>query len=108
MAEHFLNGAQVGAAFEQLRGKRVAERVRADGLFQADFGGKVFDDGENHYARHFFATAVQEQNVLVFAVDIQRVAVVVNVERDGVFHAAPHRNQTLFVALAFDFHMVNR
>ena len=105
MAQHFLDGAQVGTAFEQLRGKRVAECVWADGLFQADFCGKVFDDGENHYTRHFFATAVQEQNVLIFAIDIQSVAIVVDVERDGVFHAAPDGNQPLLAAFTFDFYI---
>jgi len=36
VAEEFLHGADVVAGHEQVRGKAVAERVRADGL--GDFG----------------------------------------------------------------------
>ena len=82
VAQHFLNGFQIGAAFNKVRGERVAEGVGADGLFQTDFGGKVFNNGEDHYTRQFAAATVQEQNVLVFAVDFQRLAIIVDVERD--------------------------
>jgi hypothetical protein len=35
MAEQFLNGAQVGAARKEMRGKRMSERVRADAELRA-------------------------------------------------------------------------
>ena len=37
MAQHFLHGTQVGAAFHQMRGKRMAERMRTDMLIQSRF-----------------------------------------------------------------------
>ena len=51
MTEHFLNGAEVGAAFDEVCGKGVSEGVRTDGLFQPYFGGTFFDDIKHHDAR---------------------------------------------------------
>ena len=35
VAKHFLNSAQVGAAFKEVRRKRMAQRVRRNSLFNA-------------------------------------------------------------------------
>lgn len=39
MPEHLLHGTQIGTAFDQVSGKRMTKRVRADGLLQTNGGG---------------------------------------------------------------------
>ena len=39
MSEQFLHGADVGAVFEQVRGKRVAQDVRGDGFGYSGLAG---------------------------------------------------------------------
>ena len=36
MAQHFLNGVQVGAVFQQMRGERMAQRVGGCLLYTSD------------------------------------------------------------------------
>ena len=50
MAQHTLNSPQVGPSLQQVRGKRMAERMRTDGLRQSDLGGQFLDDMEHHDA----------------------------------------------------------
>ena len=38
MAEHFLNGVDIGAVFQQMRREGMAQRVRRDRLFDAGLG----------------------------------------------------------------------
>lgn len=49
MSQHLLYGAQVCATLYQVRGKGVAESVRADGLLQPDSRRTGLDDIEYHY-----------------------------------------------------------
>ena len=44
VTEHFLNGTEVGAHFDEVGGKGVAEGVGTNGFVDACFGGEVFDD----------------------------------------------------------------
>ena len=48
MSQHALDGPQVGAAFPQMGGKGVAERVRADILGDAGFLCQLFYHVEHH------------------------------------------------------------
>ena len=50
MSQHALYGTQVGASFQQMCCKRMAESVRADFFFQTYPGCQVLDDMENHDA----------------------------------------------------------
>src|SRR5690606_23333307 len=49
MTKHILYSSQVGAAFYQVTGKRVAEGVGTDIFFQADFCREAFDDDKDHH-----------------------------------------------------------
>ena len=67
VAQHLLDGTQVGAALKQMGGKAVAQGVRADDLADACQFAQLLDDVENHLACQHCATAVQEQDVLAAA-----------------------------------------
>ena len=63
VAEHLLDGEQVGTAFEQMCGKTVPESMRTDGFGDAVSFRQVLDNQENHLARQSRATAVEENGV---------------------------------------------
>ena len=50
MAQHALDGAQVGAAFQQMSGKRMPECMRTDVFGDACLFGQLLDEVENHDA----------------------------------------------------------
>ena len=101
MAEQFLDGPQVGAAFEQSRGERMAQRVWADGLRDAGFGGLTLDHDENHRAGQVGAAAVQEDISLLSRLDVHPAAVVEPQHQlaDGAFG---DWHEALLAALAHD------
>ena len=47
VAEHFLDGPEVGTAFDEVGGEGVAEGMRGDGFFDAGFFGELFDEHED-------------------------------------------------------------
>ena len=63
MAEHLLDGQEVGAAFQKMGREAVAEGVWADVFSDAVALGKVFHDEENHLSREACSTAVEEHRV---------------------------------------------
>ena len=56
VAEHHLYGAQIGAAFEQMRGKGMAQGVRRHVFANTAGLGGIADDVEYHHAAHGFAS----------------------------------------------------
>ena len=75
MAQHFLNGAKVGAAFEQVRGERVPEQVRMDALrLEARLGGELAQDEECACAGQRAAAGVQEQLRPVTPIEVRPAA----------------------------------
>ena len=65
VAEHQLDGAEVGPALEEVRREGVAEGMRADGLVDTRERGLLLDDGENHDAGEGRTATVEEKVVLV-------------------------------------------
>lgn len=63
VAEHLLDGEQVGATFKQMRGKTMPECVRTDGFCNTIFLRQVLDNQEDHLSRQSRATAVEENGV---------------------------------------------
>ena len=61
VAQHHLNRAQVGAAFEQMRGERVADDVRAERARQPRRGAVPFEDLPEPDARQRSAARVDEE-----------------------------------------------
>ena len=82
VAEHLLDGTQVGAALEQVGGKAVAQCVWADNLADACQFTQLLDDVENHLTREHSAATVQEQDVLAASFDDLMSACLFKIEVD--------------------------
>ena len=63
VAEHLLDGPEVGAPLQEMGGEGMAEGVRADSLGDAGGRSQVADDVENHDATQGTAAPVQKQYV---------------------------------------------
>ena len=61
MPEQLLDDAQVGAALEQMRRERVAQRVRADPIGEAGAGGGALDRRPGLLARQPAAAIAEEE-----------------------------------------------
>src|SRR5687767_12555153 len=83
MAEHLLHGPEVRAAFQQVRGEAVPERVRCDPLLDPGPLGAPLDHAPRTDARERLPTGVEE-NAPFGAAMVQR----------GTQHAKVHRNRT--------------
>ena len=65
MAEHLLYGTQVGASFEQVGGKTVAQGVGADVFLNAAGLAPFLDDVEYHDAAQPASASVEKEYVFV-------------------------------------------
>ena len=63
MSEHFLNGMQIGAVLQKMRGKGMPECVRRDRLFDASLLLLRLDDLPEALARHPFPADIDEQRL---------------------------------------------
>ena len=102
VAEHLLDGEQVGTAFEQMRGKTMPKRVRTNGFGDAISLRQVLDNQEDHLSGQSCATAVEKDGVGEFGlhVDVQPCAFDV-LEQD--FQAVvADRHKALLAAFAND------
>src|SRR5579872_2415551 len=62
MAEHFLNGSEVGSALEEMGGEGVAEEVGVDAFrLQARLPGQPLEDEEGPRTRQGAALRVEEE-----------------------------------------------
>ena len=71
VAQHGLNGPQIGATFQQSRGKTVAQGVGGNRLFEAGFLSLSLDHDENHGAREMPTTLTQKHEILFSTLDFQ-------------------------------------
>ena len=75
VAEHLLDGAEVGAALEQMGGERVAEQVRVNAVrVEPGFLGQLAQDQERARAGERAAAGVQEELGPVAAVEVRPAA----------------------------------
>ena len=58
--EHFLDGAEVGTAFDEMGGEGVAEGMGRNGFFNAGFFGQLFDEHEDINPGKRSAISIQE------------------------------------------------
>src|SRR5438876_8348521 len=61
MPEHHLDRPQIGAAFEQVRGKRVTDHVRTEGTRQVGAAAVSLEELPEPDAAHRLAANVQKQ-----------------------------------------------
>ena len=108
--QKFLYGFEVGAAINQVGGKRVAKRVRTYGHGQVALAGGEFDDCENHDTRQFSSAPVEKQHVAAVrcnqVVVFQRGPVAAEVKVDFGHGLFPNRDAARLVALALADHDV--
>src|SRR5580765_484947 len=99
VAEHLLDAAQVGSAFEQVRGERMPQQVRVDALrVEARTAGEAAQDQKSARAGEGATLCVQEELRAVPLVEIG--APVREVAAERLDRVAPDRNDALLVALA--------
>ena len=67
MPQHGLDGSQVGASLQELRGKAVAEGVRADVLSDAGLGSIFLYIYEERDAAQPFAPSQRDEHEVFFA-----------------------------------------
>ena len=75
VAEHFLNGTKIGASFEQMRGKRMSERMRTDRFLHAGHFGLLLYNMKHHDAAQPCAAAAEKENILAARLYLHAVAV---------------------------------
>ena len=102
VAEHLLDGSQVGPAFKQMGGKTVAQGVGADRLAHASQFAQLLDDVEDHLARKHRPAAVQEQDILTASLHCLAGARLLQIEGDLLDGHGRDGHQPLLVALALD------
>ena len=99
VAEHLLHLADAGTARYQMRGERVAERVRADGFVDAGILDRLAKDEKDHNACQFSAAIVEKECV---GIPLLLLASVVEVHHYTLAGSRADRHESLFVALAND------
>ena len=97
--EHLLDGAQVGAPLEEVRGERVAQEGRVDALrLEPGLRGQSAQDEENAGAGKWPPVRVEEQFLPVSPVEVRTAAREVSAKS---IHGLPSdRDDTLFAPLA--------
>ena len=103
VTEHFLHRAQIGAAFNEVRSKRVTKSVRADRLVQADVEREILDDGEDHNPRELLSISIQEHKALMPLLRrlVRRTSAnFLHIELCILQRIATDRHEALLIALA--------
>ena len=100
MSQHALNCPQIGAAFQQMGGKGMAERVRTDILGDTGLFRQFFNHVKHHDAGDTIAPSCQKYVIFVSFLDFSQVTVCKPILYffDG---AGGDRYQALFAAFAF-------
>src|SRR5262245_15317079 len=100
MAEHGLNGAQVGAALEEMGGERMAEDVRAEMGANTRSLPLCLQDLPAADARQARAPARVHEQPRALPAARERGAAVLNVSADRERRGLPQRDNALLAALA--------
>ena len=69
MPQHFLDGPQVGATFNQVRGEGMPEGMRTDGLPDTRFFCQVFYNVKDHDPAKLLSPAIQENKIFMAPLD---------------------------------------
>ncbi len=101
MAEHHLNGAQVGAMSQQMGGKGVAQHMRGDVLAYTGGGGCFFENLPVTPSGHGLAPGGDEQGISAFGAE-DGGTTFLEILLEMVFGGFAEGHQPLFAALAQD------
>ena len=98
MTEHLLDGAEIGAAFEQMRGERVAQEVRMHpARLEAGAVCKLAEDQEGTGAGERTPAGIQEELGPIAAIEVWPAEG--EVAAHGLGSRAAQRNEALLAAL---------
>src|SRR4051812_31484857 len=86
-----------------MRGKRVTERVGADGFFQPDFFCKRFNNHEHHDAAKLPAVLIEEYKILLSFLYIEMAAYLLHVNAKQLDGHASDGHKPFFISLACYF-----
>ena len=100
MAEHFLDGAEVGAAFYEVSGKGMPEGMRGNIFGDAGLTDQVFQEEEDHDPREPATAAVEEKDIFMTRLDRNVDADFLLVDPDVFDGGGPDRHQSFLVPLA--------
>ena len=98
--QHGLDSTQVGSAFQEVGGERVAEGVGANGLFQADETCQLLYYMEHHDAGDVFSEPAYEHKVFVFGLYFC-IAALYEIILQFVNGAGRDGHEALLASLAF-------
>src|SRR5688572_26271490 len=101
VSEHFLNGSEIGAAFEQVRSKRMAERVWCDPFLQARSINVFAQDLPHTHACEWTTLGIQEHAAIAVGAG-NAWTELTQVHVDGTDGSAADRNDALLGAFAED------
>ena len=102
VAQHLLDGTQIGTTFKQMGCKTVAQRVGTDDLAHSGKLTQLFDNVENHLTREHRATTVGEQDVLAAALSDLMGTRLLKIEVYLLDGNGRNGHEALLVALALD------
>lgn len=98
VSQHFLYGAQVGAALYQVGGERMAETMGRYDFADTGFLHQVFDHQENHDPRKPRTSLIEEQYIFRPGLDRLVHAYLVFIKPDMLARLFSDRHQTFLVA----------
>ena len=101
VAEHLLHCSEVGTAFDEVGGKRVAEGVRADVFGDTGCFGELLDYHEYHDPRERFASSIEKHKILATRLDFLGFAVVVDVVFEVVERVFGDRHKAFLIVFAY-------
>src|SRR5690349_7741254 len=101
VAEHFLDGAEVGATLEQVGRERVPQGVRRHPLRQPGEPRRTLDDAPRAYARQGRAAGVEKYQPPSLPL-VEAGTDLACVQRHGTQRAPTHRHDSLLRALTED------
>ena len=96
MAEHFLNGVDIGTICQQMCREVMTQCVRCDRLFDAGLGLIVLDELPEALTAHRLSCAVGKQCLLRF-LRYQSLSAMLQIRFQRCFRFISKRNRTLAV-----------
>lgn len=102
VSQHFLDGAQVGPAFDKVRRETVPECMRANVFLEPDTLNLFFDDEKYHHPAEFFASFVEKDKLFVAFGRLDMDADVLDVDAQVLQGIPADGDEALLVALADD------
>jgi hypothetical protein len=100
VAEHFLDGAEVGAAFHEVGGERMTEGMRGDIFCDTGLPDQVFEEQEDHLPRKLAAPSVEKEGVFMTGFCAEVDADILLIDADIFDGGAADGYQSFLIAFA--------